>query len=180
VTDSVAACSPPSLVHPQERAASWYAFRVRPAWEFRARRALWFEGFEEFLPIYAERVRWSDRVHVTERPMFPGYLFAHLRAADISRALRIAGILAILPNASNPIAIADEEISNLRIAIASKLTAAPCALTQGARVSIKSGPLAGLFGVVTEDRGALRLVVNVEILRRGVSVELDPRDVEAA
>jgi len=33
------------------------------------------KGYEEFLPLYRSRRRWSDRIKELDVPLFPGYLF---------------------------------------------------------------------------------------------------------
>jgi hypothetical protein len=45
-------------------------------------------------------------------------------------------------------------------------------------VVIHSGPLAGVEGVVVRDGKSTRVIVAVRILRQGVSVEIDSRNVE--
>ena len=48
-------------------------------------------------------------------------------------------------------------------------------MAAGDLVTIDSGPLAGVSGVVKKTKGALRVVVSVEMLRRSIAVELDAR-----
>ena len=45
-------------------------------------------------------------------------------------------------------------------------------LTRGRRVRVCCGPLAGVEGTVLERRGGDRLVVTVDFLQRGASVEI--------
>lgn len=65
-----------------------------------------------------------------------------------------------------------------------RLIAAEAALTpeaqleSGMRVRIKAGSLAGLEGVVVERRGEERLLIAVEFLQQGVSMQLDDYLVE--
>jgi transcription antitermination factor NusG len=53
-------------------------------------------------------------------------------------------------------------------------------LKSGEYVRISKGPLAGLEGVLTRTKGNYRLVLSVEVLQKGIAVEVDLAMVEAA
>jgi transcriptional antiterminator RfaH len=53
-------------------------------------------------------------------------------------------------------------------------------LEKGQPVRIKSGPLRGLEGKIVERRGKTRLLVVVEYIQQGVSVDIDDFMIEAA
>jgi hypothetical protein len=42
----------------------WYGIRVRSNFEFKSAAALAHKGFEQFIPSYKMRRRWSDRYKV--------------------------------------------------------------------------------------------------------------------
>lgn len=130
---------------------------------------------EPLLPTWAEEVRWSDRTKTTVRPLFPGYVFARMwdDGCEFPVALQTPGVVQILPTSLNPLAIDDAEMDAVRRIMAAKVAVAPCEYVAGELVTIDDGPLAGVSGVVVRTRGALRVVVSVEILRRAVSVEID-------
>lgn len=155
-------------------APNWMCLRVRSQSEFQVRDDLVRLGFDVFLPTWTEQVRWSDRVKTITRPLFPGYVFA--RTAEplgIFAIIATRGVIQILPNSHKPAEITDEEIENVKRVCASGLTLVPCAFAAGDSVLIESGPLAGVSGVVMRTRGALNVIVGVEILRRAVNVTLD-------
>lgn len=165
----------PLLLAPRAGVCHWFALRLHSKHEFIVRDILDARGVENFLPTWSERVKWSDREKVTVRPLFPGYIFAVLgdsETFDASDAIRIPGVVQILPTSINPISISDAEIANLRLVIASQVPVAPCAYVAGETVLIESGPLAGVSGVVTRTKGAYRLVVRVPMLMSAVNVEI--------
>ena len=193
VTDAAGACpSPPGApgppgtgrveaAHPaQSRAAAspWYALRLRANRETQVFGALDALGIEAFLPVWLERVQWSDRQMTVKRPLFPGYIFIRPASSDELRvALMTRGVVQILPNSFNPAAVDETEIETVQRVVASKLPAAPCEFTPcdfapGEMVTIDSGPMAGVSGVVIRTKGSMRVVVSVELLRRSISVEL--------
>jgi transcription antitermination factor NusG len=50
-------------------------------------------------------------------------------------------------------------------------------LQVGRRVRVKSGPMAGLEGILRRRKEGLRLVISIEMLARAVAVEIDEADV---
>jgi transcriptional antiterminator NusG len=164
-----AATGVPSTSVPQ-----WFALRLRSNREFQVRAALEGYSIETFLPTWSESVRWTDRTKITERPLFPGYLF--VRAApgrDFYVCCATRGVIQMLPSSHKPTPIDESELEAVAMVVASKQRATPCEFTAGELVTIDSGPLAGVSGVVTRTKGALRVVVSLELLRRSIAVELD-------
>lgn len=151
----------------------WYALRLMSRAEFTVDAALTGRGIESFLPGYEEAVRWSDRVKHIFRPLFPGYIFARLDRASLVDALKIAGVIQLLPTSLKPLPIEEHEIENVRRLLEAAPRATECDYAAGELVTIDSGPLAGVSGVVVKTKGSNRLVVRIELLMRAVSVELD-------
>lgn len=158
-------------------AAAWYALRTASNRQFRVREALRERGIEEFLPAYFEEVRWTDRTKRSERAFFPGYVFARFSLSSRRELEAIPGVVGIVSCGSDPAAIDATELESLRRVVETIKTVLPCAYVAGETVEISRGPLAGARGIVTRTKGAVRLVVAIEILRRAVSVEIDAADV---
>jgi transcriptional antiterminator NusG len=165
------------LPEPQE----WYALRVRSQREFRVRDELTALGTEHFLPTYDATVRWSDREKRVEKLFFPGYIFARLAERDARRAPGdINYVMEVLGIAGEPLAIPPEQIDALQRAIESRLTVECCPYVAGSLVRVKTGPLAGVSGVVERISGETRITITCELLRRAVRVQIDAADLEAA
>jgi transcription antitermination factor NusG len=130
---------------------------------------------EAFLPTWSEQVQWSDRKKTITRPLFPGYLFVRESGRDIRREMLhvLRGAMNLLPDDFKPMPISDRELENVRLVVASKLESTPCDFHAGESVTIESGALTGVTGVVIKTKGSLRVVVSVEMLRRNISIELD-------
>lgn len=92
--------------------------------------------------------------------------------------MRLAGVIDVLPSRDRAQRIPDCEIDNVRRAAEAAVAASPCAYVVGEAVTVESGPLAGVKGVVQRTKGATRIVIGVEILRRAVSVEVDASDLK--
>ena len=155
---------------------------TRPRHEKEAAR--WMEGLgiENYLPL-ARRIRkYRSRRKVVDLPLFPRYLFVRipLRSESHIQVLRTPGVLGLVSFNGAPQPVDDTEVESLKILVArgSHLTVLP-ELVEGRWVKIVDGPLAGAVGVLKEvDRREFRLVVNVTLLGRSVSVSLSPSQVE--
>lgn len=168
---------PPSL----QGAAPWFVLQVQVNRAFRIREWLREAGIGEWLPTYTETIRWSDRQKTFERQVFPGYILVRLATVNQSvRVLRFPGVISLLPTALSPIAVDDQEIRDLRKALASALPVQPCAYVAGQRVTIRRGALAGVTGAVVRVKGETRVVVGIEMLGRAVSVTIEAADLEKA
>lgn len=152
----------------------WYAVQVRPRFESQISTVLRSKGYEEFLPTYRSRHRWSDRAKELDLPLFPGYLFSRFDARERLFILKSPGVIGIVGLGKTPVPISDEEIEAIQAIVRSSLPAEPWThLTVGSRVSIEAGPLAGLEGIVVNVDKGLRLVVSVQLLQRAIGVEIE-------
>jgi transcription antitermination factor NusG len=89
--------------------------------------------------------------------------------------LTTAGVVDVIRAGNTPVAVAEHEISALERALKASLPVAPCAFVEvGQRVTIQSGPLAGVIGIVTDRRKADHVVLSVSLLQRSVLVQIDP------
>lgn len=152
----------------------WFALRVRTGAEKIIAACIRGKGFEEFLPIYQCRRRWSDRMKNFELPLFPGYLFCRLNPVRRFPLLTIPGVMHFVGVGKVPAPINDDEISAIQAAVQSGLLIEPHHFLElGQRVRLEDGPLAGLEGVLVKVRGQHRIVVSITLLKRSVSVEID-------
>ncbi len=162
-------------VLPSSEPVPWFALRVRSNHEFSVRSALQLQGIREFLPTYRERVRWSDRFKLIERPLFPGYLLTQLDPTiEASRpVLAIAGVVHLLPSNLTLCPVPNAEVELIRQLVDSGLPLRPAAFALGNRVTVVSGALQGVSGVIARVKGETQFVVSVEMFGRAVSVDLD-------
>jgi len=155
--------------------ASWFALFVKPRHEKFVAQLLRQKGYEEFLPLYEVRRRWSDRYKTLLLPLFPCYAFCRFDLNRRLAVLRTPGVKKIVGWGRTPAPVEQAEIEQIRRIVDSKLRAEPCGyLAEGERVRIEAGPLRGVEGFIEQQRGAERLVVSVTLLQRSVAVEIDP------
>ena len=158
-----------------QETSDWYALQVQSRLGNLASATLRGKGYEEFLPVYRSRRRWSDRIKEVELPLFPGYLFCRLNPSDrLLPVLTTPGVIGIVGAGKIPLPVAEEEIEAVRGILRSGLAAEPWPfLRVGTRVQIKYGPLRGLEGVISNSDKVDRLVVSITLLQRSVAVKID-------
>jgi len=162
---------------------AWYAVWLRSNYEQTVNRQLSTKGFHSFLP---EVRTWSRRqgAHRTiPTPMFPGYLFvrAALHKERYIDLLKVQGVVRVLEDGWTRLTpVPDAEIAAIHQIAAAGVDVFPCArLRGGERVRVLQGPLNGVEGIFVHDKPSKgRLVVSVDMLGRGIAVEMDAADVE--
>lgn len=152
----------------------WYAVRVRSRFEFVTSAALRDRGFAEFLPSYRSTRAWSDRAKEVEMPLFPGYVFCRLDAADPYRVLNSPGVVHVVSAGKTMLPIEEREVIAIQNVCRSGLRTQPWPFLQvGRRIMVERGPLKGTEGIVTELKNECRLVVSITMLQRSVAAEID-------
>jgi transcription antitermination factor NusG len=161
----------------------WYAIHVRSRHEFKVLDRLTKAGIDAFLPVVERLNRWKDRKKLIDFPLFPGYLFVHIRKMyeDMMTVLKTHGVvrfISLIPGEPEP--VPDDQIMSLKIVLENKETVDPYPyLKEGQRVKIKKGPLAGAFGILVKKAEQHLFILSVDILRQGLSVKIDASDVES-
>src|SRR5580700_32391 len=152
----------------------WFALRVKSRSEKIVSTIARNKGFEEFLPLYQSRRRWSDRFKSVDVPLFPGYMFCRLNPEFRLPLLTIPGVLSFVGIGKVPVPIDDAEIDTIQRTLGAGLLAEPYPFLEvGQRVRLAEGPLAGLEGLLVEVRKQHRILVSVSLLKRSVAVEID-------
>src|SRR5579863_9960866 len=132
----------------QKSRLPWFALQVRTRHEAAIGGFLEAKGYEQFVPHYKFKKRWSDRVKVTEAPLFPGYLFCRFDPQYRLPILKTPGVIQVVGCNRIPAPIDETEIQAIQTLIASGFPAQPWPfLAVGDRVRIESGSLQGLEGI---------------------------------
>jgi transcription antitermination factor NusG len=158
----------------------WYACYTRARHEKQVERLLSRRGIECYLPMVPRLRQWKDRRKVVEFPLFPSYLFGHFPLTDLHEVLSTPGIATVVRANGEPVAIAAEEVENVRrfaSALAEQdveLEVRPF-LAEGEWVEVREGPFAGVRGVVVERRNRRRVLVGLEAIGQGLEIDVDTK-----
>lgn len=170
---------PGTAADPEPR-LRWFAVYTASRHEKKVAQHLTQREIEFYLPLYKSRRKWSDGSKVTlDLPLFPGYLFVHIRRSERVRVLDVPGALAVVGgNGREPIPLPDEAIDALRNGLHLRHAEPHALLAVGQRARIRSGALAGMEGIVVRKKNGLRVVLTLEYIQRSVSVEVAAEDLE--
>jgi transcriptional antiterminator NusG len=160
----------------------WFALYTRSRFEKKMLGELTDRGIEVFLPMREILSRWKDRKKKIWLPLFPGYIFVnHVDTPENRfRVLNIPGAVRFVSLEGHAASIPEEQIENVRTFLESSIAIDPYPYMQvGTRVEVIAGPLKGIQGVLVEKRGRFRFVIQVDLIRQAVSVEIDSSDVRA-
>jgi transcription termination/antitermination protein NusG len=160
---------------------SWFVLQVSHQHEFAVASALEYKGYQAFVPTYLSRRLWADRTKLIERPLFAGYVFCRILETSVGRLLTIPGVNRIVGFKGKPSVVSEEEIQAIHRIIESRMEVRPYgpALAMGERVQVKTGPLAGISGILVDIRNRSHLVVSVDITMKAISVDLGTCEVVA-
>jgi transcription termination/antitermination protein NusG len=160
--------------------AAWYAIWTRSRPEQTVRQQLEQKGIDVFLPTITKWSRWKDRRKQVVWPLFPGYCFARFTNEQRVPVLKCVGAVRIVGFNGAPTPIPEEELSGIRQLVESDLQFDPCPLiNEGDKVQVVSGPLKGVVGKLVRKGTNARLILSVDLIGQGVSVQVDAADVRA-
>ncbi|MGH9863890.1 MAG: transcription termination/antitermination protein NusG [Candidatus Acidiferrales bacterium] len=162
-------------------APHWYVAQTCARHEKSVAEQLESRNIEKFLPLYETVSRWKDRRVRLQLPIFAGYIFVRLPLRERLRVLELPSVMKLLAFGGLPMALPDDEMDALRNGLTNQLRAEPHPyLTAGRRVRMRSGPLAGLTGILLRKKGSFRFVLSVALIHRSVMVDVDVADIESA
>ena len=169
---------PPLIGEWTTRDASWFAVYTISRHEKCIARHFGERNLESFLPLYQKEYHWKKRCSAqTELPLFPNYVFVHIRPEQRIPVLNVPGVLGIV-GGRIPSPLPDAEMEALRAAYASGHFEPYPYLAEGERVRIKAGAMAGMEGILLRRKSSLRVVLTIDLIQRSVAAEMNAEDVE--
>lgn len=150
----------------------WFVLRTRARQEKILANDLAARSIPAFLPLINSVRYYGGRKARVELPLFPGYVFLRGSRDDAYTADRTRRIAQIIP-VSNQERL-DTELHSLAVALQSQAPLDPYPyLRKGVWVEVRSGPFRGIQGLIEDRSKANLLILQVEMLGRAVSLELD-------
>jgi transcriptional antiterminator RfaH len=160
----------------------WIAATTHHFKEALATENLRAQGFQTYCPMIRKRVRHARRQSEVLRPLFPGYVFIRfdplstqwrpiLSTIGVRTLIRFGDKIGVLP---------PNFVENLRIREdhgAIPLPRARDHYAAGERVRMREGPFDGVIATVLAAEDKDRLLVLMDLLKRGVRVKVSIDDV---
>jgi transcription antitermination factor NusG len=161
--------------------APWYVLTVKPQHEKVVSEQLQAKGVEQYLPLFATARQWRDRIATVQLPLFPRYVFCRSTFDDRLKVLNIPGVVSIVSFGGKVCPVGSEEIDRIKALLSSGRPVRACPYAGvGQRVRICEGSLNGLEGILVREKSKYRVVVNVDLLNRGVAVEVERDMIQAS
>lgn len=157
----------------------WSVVYTYPQAERKIAAALVGKCIDTYLPLAKEVRQWSDRKKKVVVPIFPNYVFVHLRAADRYKVLSVPGVTRFISIGGHPVVIPEKEMNSIRM-----LTESDNILVKeeyyhvGDRVRVSSGPFVGLQGMLIEKNGSKRFYVRFDSIEQAVSIAVEAKLLE--
>jgi transcription antitermination factor NusG len=157
----------------------WYVVYTNGRHEKKVAELLGNRQMNAYLPLYRSVRRWQDRQKEVELPLFPGYVFVRIALRTRLQVLTVPGVVRIVTFNGKPAPIDDSQIDALRQGLSSAKGVKPHPyLNVGKPVRVRSGPFAGMNGILVRRKQQYRLVLSIDLIMRSLSVEIDEAEVE--
>jgi transcriptional antiterminator RfaH len=152
--------------------AGWWLAHTRPRQEKAAAADFLARDVAFYLPLLSRTSVSRGRPRLAREPLFPGYVFVYGDGEDRLTALKTNRLLTVQH-------VPDGERLRGELSQFAELIAAGARLTResrlvaGERVRIKAGPFRDIEGVILRRNGKTELLVAIDFLSQGASLEVD-------
>lgn len=155
----------------------WSVAHTKPRCEKKLVKHCEREGIEATLPLHKAIHRYRGKKVVFWKPLFPGYVF--LRLVEEQRRIVLQS-----DYIANLLVVTDQELFAHQLAEILtalerdvELRLAPT-ITEGTRVSIKSGPLRGMEGWVEKRHGATTVFLRLDFIGQAAAAKVEAWELE--
>ena len=156
----------------------WQVLHVVANHEKKVAQQLSVRSLENYLPLYTERSRWTDRSVVLERPLFTGYVFVRFPPHARLFAVSTPGVIRLLGDHESD-TVSAEEIERIRNGLATGCHLRPHPhVSVGTSVRVRSGVFEGVEGTVTEFRQQCRVIIALSAVNQYFSLEVELGDID--
>jgi transcription antitermination factor NusG len=151
---------------------SWYVLHLRPRAEKKAVEFCRAMDIESYLPLRRETKIYQRRKVTVEKPLFPGYAFANFSLEGKAKLLTFQHLIRMIPPSNEESFL--KQLEQVRLALTADPTLNSCKpLKRGTRVRITGGPFMGIEGIVQNLKNANKVHLNIELISRALSVEVE-------
>jgi len=156
---------------------NWKVLFVKPRTEKKVTEYCALYGLPFYLPLRA-KTRVVQRRKVTFMlPVFPGYVFAKF-PAEQRLQLQQTNLLVRILEPANPRRMLRDLVMVRRALRADPELKPSKPLSQGRMVRIIGGPFMGVEGRVARMAGTLKIVLNIDMIGRAISVTAQTNQIE--
>lgn len=154
----------------------WVAVYTHPRAEKKVAEYLEKHGYECYLPLRRELHKWSDRRQWVETPLLKSYVFARITERQVSLVQSMPGVAFLVRFAGKVAVVRDEEITMMKLMIASEKELFVKGLEQlrrGRKVRINSGYMEGWEGVLVSDCEEGNFAVEIKGISMAIVMQVE-------
>lgn len=151
---------------------AWFVLYTRSRREKALARHLYARQIPFYLPLLKKTLLYGSRRLLSYVPLFPGYVFLWGAEAERSESLATSCVSRVLP-VKDPEALYGQLQRVWRLISADLPLTPESRLAFGSRVRVRQGALMGLEGTVAKRQGETRLVINVDFIQKGASIQIE-------
>ncbi|MDR2848254.1 MAG: UpxY family transcription antiterminator [Bacteroidales bacterium] len=157
----------------------WRVLYTKPRAEKKAKDLLAEKGFVTYLPCTTVVKQWSDRKKKVLEPLFRSYLFIFSIESQLYEITREESIVGIVHFGEHLAVVREKEMDIIRKIEAgiTDVAVVDHTIIEGQKVRIKTGPLTGTIGILTEFRGAQRVAIAIETLGSNLLINVAAGDI---
>lgn len=138
---------------------------------------------EYYLPKIAGHDKRFKKKTLTEKAMFPCYIFAHINNKQIYQTRTTRGVLRIVSTQHSIVQVPDRDIENIRRFEATQRDIhihETIKLIRGARTLITEGEFAGMEGTIVKGCNDGNFCVSIDVMHISIVVELSREELRPA
>lgn len=151
---------------------AWVVLHTRPRCEKKIADFCERNAMSVYLPLRKKVHRYGARERSFWSPLFPGYAFCvatETQKSTLRQNRHVANLLEVLDQRT----LVDQLVQiRQALAVGDVVEVMPY-LEKGKPIRVTGGPFKGLEGIVARVKGSTRVVINVDMIRQSVSVEVD-------
>lgn len=151
---------------------AWLVAHARPRCEKKIVQFCGQQGMPSYLPLRTKIHRYGARERAFSSPLFPGYVFCVADPAQRSLLAQNRYAAHVLDVVNQAQLVGQLRQIDLALASGDVMEVMPY-LEAGRRVRVLAGPLKGMEGLVLRSKSRTRIVINVDMIRQAVAMEVD-------
>lgn len=161
-----------TLEHQVKR--NWYVFYTAPRAEKVAQRELSNRGYDVFLPVLKTFRIWNNRQKKSiDRVLFPSYIFVNTEESYLYKICQLPKIITYIHCSGKPSKIDHKCIEGIkRILNLDQEISIETNFSEGEKVRLISGPLAGYEGILLKQQSKTRFGVQLKEINQTVFIDV--------
>ncbi len=169
-------------VKQSQQPIGWNVIYTYPNSEKKIHSELIRLNIEAYLPTQKVVRQWHDRKKKIEVPLFPNYLFIKTQRESMWRVMSVNGVVRFLIQDGQPAFVSENEIGLIKklvdkygdyIEVSTDLH-----IAAGEKVIIKHGPLAGIEGTLSSQRGSKVFIIELTAINKKIIVNVPAHSIE--